>query len=103
MEHGDKIIKMTLYFWTDKIDGEPAKVAWDYGTVNAKANKSRDISPNKSGVQFTSLDDLPDAIRKCATLHGIKLLKGKHDAITVKKSSMICASKNSESKGPGSN
>jgi len=76
MEHGDKTIKMTLYFWTDKIDGEPAKVAWDYGTVNAKANKSRGIRPNKSGVQFTSLDDLPNAIRKCAALHDIELLKG---------------------------
>lgn len=77
MERGDKTIKMTLYFWTDKIDGEPAKAAWDYGTVNFKANKSRGIQPSKSGVQFTSLDDLPGAIRKCATRHGIELLKGK--------------------------
>lgn len=77
MEQGDKTIKMTLYFWTDKIDGGPDKVAWDYGTVNAKANKSRGIKPNKSGVQFTSLDDLPSAIRKCAALHDIKLLKAK--------------------------
>jgi len=75
VKHGDKMIKLTVYLWTDGLTGEADKVAWDYGTVNAKANKTRGIKPHKSGVQFRSLDELPAAIRKCATMHGITLEK----------------------------
>ena len=80
IKHGDKTIKLTLYFWTDKMEKEgitDPKAAWSIGTVNAKANKSRGISPDKSGVPFNSFSELPDAINKVLTMHGITLHSAK--------------------------
>ena len=77
MKHGDKMIKLTINFWTDCLDSNGVtdeKAAWGSGTVAVRANYSRGIKSDY-GSQFKSLEDLPDAVRKACKKAGITLYR----------------------------
>jgi hypothetical protein len=69
MKHGDKTVKVVVYFFTDGLDGNDC---WDSGSVNLKANESRDISPHPRGFTFNGTEEIPAAIARLMLWAGIE-------------------------------
>ena len=64
---GERTIQVRVHFWTDGIASEgrgyvQPRVAWDYGSVDVKANKTHGIRAQASPVLFNRFDDLPQAV-----------------------------------------
>jgi hypothetical protein len=78
-KHGEKMITMTVYFWTNDIAGQKGRIsrkqAWAAGMVAMDANPSHGIKPRKTRP-FHSLMDLTAAMEKVLIEHGIVLHEG---------------------------
>ena len=79
-KYGDKMIELTIRFWTDSIAEAEGKVrpkhAWAAGVVSMQANKSHGIAPIKP-IPFHTLMDLPAVIEKVVMQAGIQLHPGR--------------------------
>ena len=81
VEHGNKMIKVTLSFWTDDIAKEKKelvpKVCWDSGTIRILKNDGHGIESSEV-KNFHSLSALTETIEEVFREQGIKVLKYKY-------------------------
>jgi hypothetical protein len=77
VKHGDKVIKIEVHFWTDKMASDKEKLvpkaAWDSGTVHILKNAGHGIKRSKS-FPFSSLSELQPTIEKAFKETGISLV-----------------------------
>ena len=77
--YGEKMIELTIRFWTDKISTKPGhilkKECWDCGVVSLPGNSAHGISPTQP-VPFHSLLELSSKIEKLFIAHNVKLHSG---------------------------
>lgn len=95
VQYGDKTIKLTIYWWTDNIEGlslantgelvNSNMACWSSGTVNIKPNKSRGIVPRSKGWTFNSLDELPGACMAALNWAHITVLASRGERRKMKK------------------
>ncbi|MDP1769704.1 MAG: hypothetical protein Q8L74_13015 [Nitrospirota bacterium] len=78
--HGQKMIEVTIRFWTNNISQKPGHVVkkecWDYGVVYMPKNSAHRI-PSAPPVPFHSLLELLPKIEKLFIAHKVKLHPGK--------------------------
>jgi hypothetical protein len=77
IEHGDKVLKIEVHFWTDHIVPDKKKripkVALDSGTLHILKNEGHGIRRSKS-IPFNSLSELQPTIEKAFKDMGINLI-----------------------------
>jgi len=81
VEHGDKVIKIEVHFWTNDIASDEKrripKVAWDSGTIHILKNEGHGIKRSEP-IHFNSLSELQSTIetafkkRRMSLLHSRK-------------------------------
>ena len=75
---GPRTIQARIYFWTDGIAPEGSgyvepEAAWNYGTVDIKANKAHGVKSQNDPVPFNSFEDLPAAVEQALARVGVVL------------------------------
>jgi len=75
-KHGEKMITLSVRFWTDGIAEEEGKVlaknGWVHGVVRMDRNDSRGIEPGKP-IPFNSLLEIPLAIEELLIRKGVTI------------------------------
>jgi hypothetical protein len=75
-KYGEKMIQITLYFWTNDIAKQRNKIRPKHGRtagmVRVEASKTHGIRAGKA-IPFNSLGALPGVIEKAIIQHGIIL------------------------------
>jgi hypothetical protein len=73
-KHGDKMVEITIRFWTDKITEEEGKILPKHinnsGTIRISANKTHGI-PTENPTVFDSITELPAKIEELLERHKI--------------------------------
>jgi hypothetical protein len=77
VEHGDRVIKLEVHFWTNDIVSDEEKrilkVAWDSGTICILKNEGHGIDRSEP-IHFDSLSELQSTIERAFKEKGISLL-----------------------------
>jgi len=80
VEHGNRVIKIELHFWTDGIASEKGKVVpkacWDSGTIHVLKNEGHGIE-RLEPIHFKSLSELEQKLEEAFKKAGIVVLKRK--------------------------
>jgi hypothetical protein len=89
IKHGDKTIKLVVYWWTDDMEGringntgkplDPFMAVWTSGTVNIKPNESRGIKARATGWTFNSIEELPGACMAALNWAGLTICASRAD------------------------
>lgn len=80
--HGETMIKLTLYFWTNNLAGPEGHVlpgeAWDSGAVSVQKNALHELTGvSTSGNTFHGLHDVGRAVERALSRAGVKLHHGR--------------------------
>jgi hypothetical protein len=79
---GQKMIEVTIRFWTDDLAEQPGHVVpkkcWSSGVVRVSPNQSHGIT-GKNPVPFNSLSQIVPTIEELFIAHGIKVVPSSHE------------------------